>query len=50
MNIKKELDEVQKKIDDIKKTQETLKKIQEMQEKQNKNKGIQPFSSHYEMM
>ena len=50
MDIKKELNEVQKKIDDIKKTQETLQKIQEMQEKQNKSKGIQPFSHNYEMM
>ena len=50
MDINKELTEVQKKIDDIKKTQENLQKIQALQEKQNKRKGLKPFSHNYEMI
>tara|TARA_B100000965_G_scaffold280302_1_gene238103 strand:- start:1571 stop:1723 length:153 start_codon:yes stop_codon:yes gene_type:complete len=50
MDINKELTEVQKKIDDIKKTQENLQKIQDLQDKQNKRKGLKPFSHNYEMI
>tara|TARA_B100001250_G_scaffold298825_1_gene260398 strand:- start:291 stop:443 length:153 start_codon:yes stop_codon:yes gene_type:complete len=50
MDINKELTEVQKKIDDIKKTQENIQRLQDLQEKQNKNKGLKPFSHNYEMI
>ena len=50
MDINKELTEVQKKIDDIKKTQENIQRLQDLQEKQNKIKGLKPFSHNYEMI
>ena len=50
MDINKELTEVQKKIDDIKKTQENIQRLQDLQDKQNKSKGLRPFSHSYEMI
>ena len=50
MDINKELTEVQKKIDDIKKTQENIQRLQDLQEKQNRSKGLRPFSHSYEMI
>ncbi len=50
MDINKELNEVQKKIDDIKKTQENIQRLQDLQDKQNKRRGIRPFSHNYEMI
>jgi len=50
MDINKELSEVQKKIDDIKKTQENIQRLQDLQDKQNKSRGLRPFSHIYEMI